>query len=123
MFTGLLILLATTAPQAGDSPGIPAFFTGERLYEICIGEESGQCWMYVAGVLDGIFEAEASAGTRSICAARLTNRDAAERVTGFLRDQPQFRSRAAAVGKRRCDPTCDAMSTECRGLSSRTFVS
>lgn len=98
MFTVLLMLLASTSPQAGNSPVIPAFFNGERLYEICTGERSGQCWMYVAGVLDGVFEAEAAGGTRSICAARLTNRDAAETVTEFLRDNPHFRTRAAAVG-------------------------
>ena len=98
MPTGLLMLFAFTAAQASSGPVIPAFFTGERLYGICTGDDPGQCWMYVAGVLDGVFEAESAAGTRSICPARLTNREAAERVTIFLRENSEFRSRAAAVG-------------------------
>ncbi|HUG44965.1 MAG TPA: Rap1a/Tai family immunity protein [Sphingomicrobium sp.] len=96
--TGLLAFLAAGASQATQAPVIPAFFTGERLYEICTEENTPRCWMYVAGVLDGVFAAETGADNRSICAARLTNRDAAERVIGFLRDNPAFRSKAAAVG-------------------------
>jgi hypothetical protein len=96
--TGLLMFLASGTSQATQAPVIPAFFTGERLYEICTEENSPRCWMYVAGVLDGVFEAETGAATRSICAARLTNRDAAQRVIGFLRDNPGYRTRAAAVG-------------------------
>jgi hypothetical protein len=110
MLTASLMLLAATAAQGGNSPTIPAFFTGERLYEICAGEEPGQCWMYVAGALDGMFATEAGAGIRSICPARLTNRDAAERVIEFLRENPDFQNRAAAVGVRealRSDLQCD----------------
>lgn len=94
--TALLMLFASTA-QADDAPVIPAFFTAERLYEICTGRNPGQCWMYVAGVLDGMFEAQSRAATRSICPTRLTNRDAANLVINFLRDNPEFRSKAAAV--------------------------
>ena len=97
MTTALLMFLAAAA-QPADGPVIPAFFTGERLYEICTGDDSAHCWMYVAGVLDGVFEVESAAGSRSLCAARLTNRDAAARVTGFLRDNPEFQEMAAAVG-------------------------
>lgn len=98
MLTSLAIISALAAAQASSGPVIPAFFTGERLYGICTGDDPGQCWMYVAGVLDGVFEAESAAGTRSICPARLTNREAAERVTIFLRENSEFRGRAAAVG-------------------------
>ena len=109
MSTALLTLLFIAA-QPADGPVIPAFFTGERLYEICTGEDSAHCWMYVAGVLDGVFEMESASDKRSLCPTRLTNRDAATRVTEFLRENPQFRSRAAAVGVKealRSELPCD----------------
>lgn len=58
--------IANSASSA-EPPMIPAFFTGERLYEICVGPNKPQCWMYVAGVIDATFEAEASGPERSIC--------------------------------------------------------
>jgi hypothetical protein len=108
--TGLLMFLASGA-SASQAPVIPAFFTGQRLYEICTEEVSPRCWMYVAGVLDGVFEAETAAASRSICAARLNNRDAAQRVIHFLRDNPGYRTRAAAVGVKaalRSDLACNS---------------
>ena len=53
--------------------------------------------MYVAGVLDGVFAAEARVDSRSICRADLTNRDAADQVVDFLRENPSVQNRAAAV--------------------------
>jgi hypothetical protein len=81
-----------------DAPAvIPAFFTGERLLNICTGDYPGQCWMYVAGVLDGFFLAESNNEERSICGGRLTNRDAAALVTSYLKDNPGMLEKAAAV--------------------------
>lgn len=84
--------------QAAAGPAmIPAFFTGERLYEICIGPNEPQCWMYVAGVIDATFEAEANGSDRSICRSEMTNRDAAARVTHYLRENEAVRPKAAAI--------------------------
>ena len=92
-----LLMFASAAVQADvDAPMIPAFFTGERLYEICTGTNEPQCWMYVAGVLDGIFHAEA-AQDRTLCRAEISNREAAELVTEYLRNNAAMRSKAAAV--------------------------
>ena len=91
-------MLANAATSPGEAaPLIPAFFTGERLYEICTGPNEPQCWMYVAGVLDGTFEAESSAEAPTICRTDITNRDAAERVVEYLRDNEDIRRKAAAV--------------------------
>jgi hypothetical protein len=93
----LLMFASADATEISARPMIPAFFTGERLYEICAGPNEGQCWMYVAGVIDGVFEAEADASKPSICRSEITNRDAAERVTHFLRENEAIRHKAAAV--------------------------
>jgi hypothetical protein len=92
----LLMLLAAAQPAGEDARLIPAFFTGERLYEICAGPEEAQCWMYVAGVLDGVFEAETGA-ERTICATQISNRDAAKLVMDYLRENKDMRPKAAAV--------------------------
>lgn len=94
-----LLLMFASAASTGisESPMIPAFFTGGRLYEICAGPNEGQCWMYVSGVIDGAFEAEADASKPSICRSEITNRDAAQRVTDFLRENEAIRHKAAAV--------------------------
>ena len=95
--TALLALLAAGEAQVDSAPLIPAFFTGERLYEICSRPNAGQCSMYVAGVLDGVFEAETRANSRSICGADLSNREAAERVVSYLRENASVHDKAAAV--------------------------
>lgn len=91
-----LLLMFASAASTGisKSPMIPAFFTGGRLYEICAGPNEGQCWMYVAGVIDGVFEAEADA-SKPICRSEITNRDAAQ--PDFLRENEAVRHKAAAV--------------------------
>ena len=93
----LLALASADKTEISTGPMVPAFFTGERLYEICAGPNEGQCWMYVAGVVDGVFEAEADASKPSIRRSEITNRDAAERVTYFLRENEAIRHKAAAV--------------------------
>lgn len=93
----LLAFASADSTEISTRPMIPAFFTGDRLYEICAGPNEGQCWMYVAGVIDGVFEAEADASTPSICRSEITNRDAAQRVTHFLRENEAIRHKAAAV--------------------------
>lgn len=93
----LLMFLSAATPERNEPPTIPAFFTGARLYEICAGPNEAQCWMYVAGVIDGVFEAEAGASKPSICRSEITNRDAAQRVTYFLRENEAIRNKAAAV--------------------------
>ena len=56
--------------------------------------------MYVAGVLDGVFEAETGAEARTLCRTEITNRDAAEHVIDYLRDNEEIRTKAAAVAVR-----------------------
>jgi hypothetical protein len=92
---GVLTLFAAAAVQPEDKV-IPAFFTGERFLEICSESDAGQCWMYVAGVLDGIFHAESSHETQSICGGKRL-RKAAEIVVQFLRERPELQRKAAAV--------------------------
>jgi hypothetical protein len=93
----LLVLLSGGVSDVADAPMIPAFFTGERLYEVCAGPDETQCWMYVAGVLDGVFETETGTQKRTICGAEITNREAANRVTAYLRENEAIREKAAAV--------------------------
>ena len=94
LLLGAFIANSSSPPEP---PMIPAFFTGERLYEICIGPNEPQCWMYVAGVVDATFEAEATAPERSICRSDITNRDAAARVTRYLQQNEAIRVKAAAI--------------------------
>ena len=84
------------AAEEPERPHIPAFFTGERLLEICTQQTAGFCSMYVAGVADGIFHSE-TGEQRSLCRGDLTNRDARKIVTDYLRDNPDMRPFAAAV--------------------------
>lgn len=92
----LLIHLMLGAGEAPDTPLIPAFFTGERLLEICTQQSAGFCSMYVAGVADGIFHSE-TGDQRSLCRGDLTNREARKIVSDYLRDNPEVRPYAAAV--------------------------
>jgi hypothetical protein len=88
--------LALVAANDAEPPLIPAFFTGDRLLEICMGPNPGQCSMYVAGVADGIFHAE-TGEARTLCSGDLNNRDARKIVTDYLLEHPQVREHAAAV--------------------------
>jgi len=114
MFPLLLLLAAQARPPASGAPLIPAFFTGQRLYEICSESQGGLCSMYVAGVLDGLFYAGSRSSQPILCRAPINNREAAELVTRYLEQNPQIRSRAAAVGveraltdRLRCDSDAD----------------
>lgn len=92
----LLSILALATAQESEPPLIPAFFTGERLLEICTGPDVGLCSMYVAGVADGVFHAE-TGEQRTLCSGELNNREARKVVTEYLRDNPDVRKHAAAV--------------------------
>lgn len=94
----ITLALAVAQPVA---PPVPAFFTGERLYEICRGPNDGKCSMYIAGVVDGVFLAELDAPGNTLCRAELNTRDAARIVTDYLANHPGYRQSAAAVGVRR----------------------
>jgi hypothetical protein len=107
--TALLFLLGLQA--AGEAPLIPAFFTGESLNRICSRPNGGQCSMYVAGVLDGLFYARSRGAEPSLCPAPINNREAAELVTVYLQRNPDMRPRAAAVVVRQAL----AERLECRG--------
>jgi hypothetical protein len=98
MMLATLLLLALQNQTEPEAPLIPAFFTGQALYDICNRPNSGQCSMYVAGVLDGLFYAGSKEGGQSLCASRINNREAADIVTRYLTQNPQMRARAAAVG-------------------------
>ena len=104
-------VLIANSPAPAEPEMIPAFFTGERLYEICIGPNEPQCWMYVAGVIDATFEAEADTSERSICRSDITNRDAAARVTRYLQQNEAIRLKAAAIAVKaalRSDLACNS---------------
>ena len=94
--TSLLTLLALAAVDPADPPLIPAFFTGERLLEICTSQDVGWCSMYGAGVADGVFYAE-TGEPRSLCRGDLNNREARKIVTSYLQKNPTVRESAAAV--------------------------
>ena len=98
MMPGFLLLVAAQA--SAEPPLIPAFFTGESLYEICTRPNAGQCSMYVAGVVDGLFYANSEHGGPSLCRGPLDNREAADLVVRYLEANPGVRSAAAAVGVR-----------------------
>lgn len=93
----LLFAFSAAAAQPAEPPLIPSFFTGEALYEICRKPNPGHCSMYVAGVLDGLFYADAEQGGQRLCRAALNNVEAAALVTERLAENPQIRQRAAAV--------------------------
>lgn len=92
----ILGLLALAAADGAEAPLIPAFFTGARLLDICMGPDPGQCSMYVAGVADGIFHSE-TGKRRTLCSGDLNNRDARKIVTDYLFEHPAVREHAAAV--------------------------
>jgi hypothetical protein len=123
MTLGIILSLAMASSQAADPPLIPSFFTGEALHDICRQQSSaGQCSMYVAGVLDGIFLSDAETGRATICPAKLTNQDAAGEVVRFLTDNPGERHKAASVIVRRAlEPRlqCPATERDEQEISSR----
>lgn len=75
---------------------IPSFFTGDALYEICRRPNAGQCSMYVAGVLDGMFYMRSRDGDQ-FCPSPMNNQEAAQVVLQFLESNPEKRARAASV--------------------------
>jgi len=91
-----LLLLGAAAQAPVEPPLIPAFFTAQTLYEICTRPNHGQCSMYVAGVIDGVFLIEARTGEATICRAAITNQKAAELVTAYLEAHPERRAESAA---------------------------
>lgn len=91
-----LLFLGAAAQAAAAPPLIPAFFTAQRLYDICTRPNHGQCSMYVAGVIDGIFLIEARTGEPTICRAPITNQKAAELVIAYLEAHPERRAESAA---------------------------
>ena len=101
--TIFLALALQAAPQIAAPPSepvVPAFFSGERLYEICRRRNNGQCSMYVAGVIDGLFLSESETSSESLCRAKLNNREAAKIVTTYLAEHPAYLQSAAALAVR-----------------------
>jgi hypothetical protein len=91
-------MIAVAALLQSASPSqIPAFFTGQAILEICGRENWGQCSMYVSGVIDGLFLAKNRPGEATLCRAKLTNREAADRVTEYLKANPDMQPVAASV--------------------------
>lgn len=117
--TFLLLLLATVLPAAPGNAAertrdIPAFFSGNQLFEICSNPNYGQCSMYVAGVIDGIFFADGEGGRQSLCRGEITNQSAAELVLRKLTDDEALRSLSAAAAVRAAIAdrlSCQALST------------
>ena len=99
-----LMLLATAVPSPGHTAEptreIPAFFSGNQLFEICSNPNYGQCSMYVAGVIDGIFLADGEGGRQSLCRSAITNQSAAELVLSKLSDDTALRDLSAAAAVR-----------------------
>ena len=96
-----LLLLGAAAQAPAEAPLIPAFFTAETLYDICTRPNHGQCSMYVAGVIDGVFLIESRADEPTICRAPITNQKAAELVTAYLAAHPERRAESAASAVKR----------------------
>jgi hypothetical protein len=94
-----MILFLSAQAGAQPAPLIPTFFTGEALYDICRRPNGGQCSMYVAGVLDGLFYAR-SRGGEPLCPSPMTNREAAELVVSYLETHRHLRRHAASVSVR-----------------------
>ncbi|KKW90535.1 Rap1a/Tai family immunity protein [Sphingobium chungbukense] len=95
----LSALLLPLSPARATAPlkEIPAFFSGERLFEICSHPNYGQCSMYVAGVIDGIFYADGEDGRQGLCRMEMTNQGAAELVLSRLESDEALRGLSAAA--------------------------
>lgn len=107
MSRGFLLMIFTatfmSASQSHAAAGtrdIPAFFSGNQLFEICSNPNYGQCSMYVAGVIDGIFLADGEGGRQSLCRSEITNQGAAELVVNRLAGDTELRSLSAAAAVR-----------------------
>jgi len=102
--TSLLLTATFLAAAPGNAAErtreIPAFFSGNQLFEICSNPNYGQCSMYVAGVIDGIFLADGEGGKQSLCRGEITNQGAAELVLHKLSDDEALRSLSAAAAVR-----------------------
>ena len=100
----LMILAAWVVPASSNAAEptreVPAFFSGNQLFEICSNPNYGQCSMYVAGVIDGIFLADGEGGRQSLCRSEITNQGAAELVLNKLSDDAALRSLSAAAAVR-----------------------
>jgi hypothetical protein len=92
--------MPTSSYAAEPTREIPAFFSGNQLFEICSNPNYGQCSMYVAGVIDGIFLADGEGGRQSLCRSAITNQGAAELVLNRLSDDVALRSLSAAAAVR-----------------------
>ncbi|WP_323810775.1 Rap1a/Tai family immunity protein [Sphingobium baderi] len=92
------LLLPLSAAGATETlKDVPAFFSGERLFEICSLPNYGQCSMYVAGVIDGIFHADGEGGRQRLCRTGITNQGAAELVLNRLASDEALRGLSAAA--------------------------
>lgn len=97
---GAVAVACSAAAQTSgptEAAPIPAFFRGERLFEICSRMNYGQCSMYVAGVVDGIFYADGENGRQSLCRNELTNQEAAKLVIDKLAADNSLRELSAAA--------------------------
>lgn len=94
------VTLAAPGNAAEPTREIPAFFSGNQLFKICSNPNYGQCSMYVAGVIDGIFYADGEGGSQSLCRGEITNQGAAELVLHRLTDDAALRALSAAAAVR-----------------------
>lgn len=101
---GMTLFSMASQSRADDLPKpaavTPAFFTGGRLLEICSQPNYGQCSMYVAGVVDGVFFSDGENGQLGFCRAKLTNRGAAKLVLEELQADNTLRTLSAAAAVR-----------------------
>lgn len=99
LVTMLPVCLLPISPAGATGPlkDVPAFFSGERLFEICSHPNYGQCSMYVAGVIDGIFHADGEGGRQGLCRTEITNQGAAELVLNRLAADEALRGLSAAA--------------------------
>jgi hypothetical protein len=89
MFFAAAAVPVSASEAVEGTRDIPAFFSGERLFEICSQPNYGQCSMYVA--------ADGEGGSRAICRTEITNQAAAELVLNRLSGDAQLRSLSAAA--------------------------
>lgn len=87
-------------PPSAPRTTVPAFFNGEALLAICERPNAGQCSMYVAGVVDGLFLLDGEDGQAGLCRGRLNNVEAADLVVQRLRSDSTLGILPAAAAVR-----------------------
>ena len=96
-----MLALVIAGAILAEPPLIPAFFTADRLDTMCRRPDDGNCLMYVAGAMDGIFYVRFNERPVLLCPTAMTNRQVAVLFMEYLDKNPEDRKLAAAAAVRR----------------------